>query len=161
MEAISMGPENNSLTPPPTTPPPAVPPPTPPGDLPAAPVIPAPEPVAPTAVKPEVTQAPGGSSKKPMMIAIIIVLIIAILGVGGFFAFNTMQQKPAAEAEPVKTEEGTEDTSKKDIENLNSEVAQIELTDPDADLAEVDKDIAAIDASPASSASASARPIDR
>jgi hypothetical protein len=146
-----MGPLNDQpAAPPPSSPasPSLTPPPTSPGDLPSAPPMPPPAPASTGAIKPEVTQAAGGS-KKPVMIAIIIVLIIAILGIGGFFIFNIMI-KPADE-EPAETEE-TAGSSNQDIENLNTEVKQIEITDPEADLMEVDQQINTIDASASPSA---------
>ena len=145
-----MGPTNDPLTPPPGAPPPVAPPPTPPGDLPVAPAMPPPAPAGMGPVQPEVTQAPGGSSKKPMMIAIIIVLLIAILGVGGFFAFNMMGQPTDDKVVPPTQ---TEDTTNADVEALNDEVEGIELGDPASDMAEIDSQINAIDASASPSAS--------
>ena len=148
-----MGPLNDPLAPPPAAPPPG-PPPTPPGDLPAAPppaMPPPPSMTVPSPVQPEVTQASGGSSKKPMMIAVIIVLLIAILGVGGFFAFNGMNKKPAEQEAGTNTGEMS-DTTDQDIENLNTEIEQIEIADPAGDLMEIDQQITAIDASASPSA---------
>ena len=96
---------------------------------------------------PEVTQAPPGS-KKPMMIALIIVLVIAILGVGGFYAYTLMSApKDTKTADETKAP----DTSKADVEALNSEVVGIDVPDPDAALTEIDTEITALDATPAAS----------
>lgn len=116
-----------------------------------APAVPPPIPPTPAGgsvpVIPEVTQA-GGSSKKPVMIAVIIVLLIAILGTGGYFAYKMM-------GVPKQAEEQTEtsvDTTGKDLGNLETETQEVQITDPDSDLLEIDQDINALDASASPSA---------
>jgi len=147
---------NDPLAPPPAPPtPPLTPSPTSMGDLPPAPPAatqPLPQPVIPPA--PEVTQSAGDTgSKKPMMIALIVALVIAILGVGGFYAYTIMGTPKDVETEQTKE---SPDTSSQDIKNLGAEVQDIELADPETALMEIDKEITALDATPAASVKPSA-----
>jgi uncharacterized protein HemX len=115
--------------------------PTPTNSIPAA-TPPAPEPTPATAstpVMPNVTQSSGGGSKKSMMI-IIIVLILAILGAGGFYYYQ-MMSKDSGETAASPTP-----ADNKDLDNLNTEVESIEVSDPDGAMMEIDTQIAGLDA---------------
>ncbi len=96
---------------------------------------------------PEVTQAKGGSKK--MMMVFIMVLIALILAVGGYYYYITMQKAPSG-ANPE-----TENTaaSVNEFDGLETEVKNIEVTDPADDLMDVDKEINLLDASASPSAS--------
>lgn len=80
---------------------------------------------------------------KKIMITIIILLILSILGVGGYY-FYTMPKT-------TDTPEGKADSQpEQDFNVLETELDSIEVIDPEGDLAEVDKEIALLEATSSS-----------
>jgi uncharacterized protein HemX len=132
--------------------------PTPASAIPPAPETPIsapsmPPPPPPASAPASVTQAGEGSgSKKKMMMTIIIVLIVAILAAGGFYYYQMMSGN-------TETPENTDQTTSggEDLEKLNTEVKEIQVTDPEGSLAEIDEQITSLDstasAKPASGSS--------
>lgn len=91
---------------------------------------------------PDISKTSGGSKK--MMMVIIIILVLAVLGVGGYFAYSMMGSKTDSSEEAQ--EEVTTPTP--DLSGLETELEDIEITDPERDLAEIDKDISLLEATP-------------
>lgn len=95
---------------------------------------------------PDVTQAKGSS--KTMMMVFIIVLVVLILAVGGYYYYITMQKSSSDTADPQTANTAA---TTNEFDGLEDEVKNIEVTDPAQDLAEVDKEINLLDASPSAS----------
>lgn len=91
---------------------------------------------------PQVNPSSGGGKK--MMIIIIAVLVLAILGVGVYY-FYMQYGKKSPQPETQTTQ------STQELNNLQTEVESIEVTDPAADLVEVDKEINLLEATPSAS----------
>ena len=90
---------------------------------------------------PEVSK-PQGSSKKIMFVGIIVVVLI-ILGIGVYYFYSTMN-KPVSEPEVTEAPQSTEE-----LDQLNSELEGVDVTDPEGDLVEVDQEIILLEATPA------------
>jgi uncharacterized protein HemX len=89
-----------------------------------------------------VNKSSGGSKK--IMIAVILLLILAILGVGGYY-FYTIPKTTDTPKEKVDNQ------PEQELTGLVTKLDSIEVTDPEGDLAEVDKEIALLEATPSSS----------
>lgn len=83
------------------------------------------------------------SGSKKIMITIIILLMLAVLGVGGYY-FYTM---PKTTDTPKEKEDNQPE---QDFTVLETELDSIEVIDPEGELAEVDKEIALLEATPSS-----------
>lgn len=103
---------------------------------------PPPPPAAGSGLPPELSAVPDGKSggSKKMMIVIALIVVI-LLGIGGYYFYSTMMNQPGETPE-------TDTQSDADLTGLETELEQIQVTDPDGDLLEVDKEITLLEATP-------------
>ncbi|MBI2593616.1 hypothetical protein HYW44_03160 [Candidatus Daviesbacteria bacterium] len=83
------------------------------------------------------------TGSKKIMIIVIVLLVLGILGVGGYYFYTI----------PKSTETSKESVDKQpeqDFNVLGTELDSIEVTDPEGELAEIDKEIALLEATPSS-----------
>lgn len=89
-----------------------------------------------------VVSASSGGSKK-IMIMIIVILILAIIGAGVYYFYSS--DKPEKEAEEV-----VDNQSMSELTGLEGDLENIETSDPENDLTELNQDINLLEATPSS-----------
>lgn len=90
---------------------------------------------------PHVDQENKSGGKKMMMIGVIVILLL-LLGGAGYYYYSTMTGTPVEEVVETQSVPDSE------LTNLQTEIDQIEVADPEADLAGIDEEIKLIEATP-------------
>lgn len=96
---------------------------------------------------PQVNKAPGKSGKFILMS--IIVLIVIILGIGGYYFYANMNLSGNKQT-PESPKATQNNQNKEEVAGLATELEELELTDPEGDLEEINQEINSLEATQSS-----------